>query len=61
MSFPQKRKEVTISRTHFLTMLNYSYALSSCRCITNKRIVKKNLGNTDEEKGVGGYSSPSYG
>ena len=61
MSFPQKCKEVIISRTHFLTMLNYSYALSSCRCITKKRMVKKNVGNIDKEKGVEGYFSQNYG
>ena len=61
MSFPQKRKEFVISRNHFFLYAQLFLCLVNMSVHHKKRMVKKNLRNTDEEKEVGGYTSPNYG
>ena len=61
MSFPQKLKELVISRTHFFLYAELFLYLVTMSVHHKKRMVKKNLRNTDEENGVGGYTSPNYG
>ena len=61
MSFPQKLKEFVISRTHFFLYAELFLYLVTMSVHHKKRMVKKNLRNTGEENGVGGYTSPNYG
>ena len=61
MSFPQKRKEFVISKNRFFLYAQLFLCHVNMSVHHKKRMVKKNLRNTDEEKGVGGYTSPNYG